>query len=107
MLSLRGLAYGSAAMLLALACAATLVGACASASSASGFNSLSDGGSFDGGGPDGFIGPDSSSGEAGSEAGTNLPTTALFVQGSPSLPDVRLCWGTAAWVADVAPFPGD
>ena len=107
MLSLRGLAYGSAAMLLALACAATLVGACASASSAAGFNSLSDGGEFDGGRPDGFTGPDSASGEAGPETGTNLPTTALFVQGSPSLPDVRLCWGTAASVAPVVPFPGD
>jgi hypothetical protein len=103
MLSLRGLAYGSAAMLLALACAATLVGACASASNASGFTGSSDGGQLDSGRPDGFTGPDSSPGEAG----TNLPTTALFVQGSPSLPDVRLCWGTAASVAPVVPFPGD
>ena len=36
-----------------------------------------------------------------SEAGP-LPTTAVFVQGSPSLPDVRLCWD--AVTAD-PPFP--
>ena len=34
------------------------------------------------------------------------PTTALFVQGSPSIPDVRLCWGVGtARPLKVAPFP--
>jgi hypothetical protein len=41
------------------------------------------------------------------DTGANRPTTALFVQGSPSLPDVRLCWGTETTNADVFPFPGD
>jgi hypothetical protein len=41
------------------------------------------------------------------EGDTGAPTTALFVQGSPSLPDVRLCWGTGVTVAQIVPFPGD
>ena len=47
------------------------------------------------------------SGDAGPDVGTAAPTTALFVQASPSLPDVRLCWGTGETVAPVVPFPGD
>jgi hypothetical protein len=34
------------------------------------------------------------------------PTTALFLQGSPSLPDVRLCWGIDGAIGTAAPFPG-
>jgi len=112
MLSFRGLAYGSAAVLLGLTCAAALVAACGSSSaSAGGFNEYGDGGGADGradsggGLPDAFTGTDASDG--GLEVGTSLPTTALFVQASPSLPDVRLCWGTGVTVAQVVPFPGD
>jgi hypothetical protein len=109
MLSSRGLAYGSAAILLGLTCAGTFVVACGSSSAeAGGFTVYGDAGRADsaGGAPDGYSGTDASS-DGGMEVGTASPTTALFVQASPSLPDVRLCWGTGAQVAPVVPFPGD
>ena len=108
MLSFRGLTYGVAATLVALACVTTLMVACGSASSASGsIYGYGDAGRADTGGslPDAFAGD--GGGDAGMESGTALPTTALFVQASPSLPDVRLCWETGVAVAPVVPFPGD
>jgi hypothetical protein len=107
MLSFRGLTCGVAATLVALTCITTLMVACGSASASAGnFYGYSDGGRADTGAgqPDAFGGD--AGGDAGMEAGT-APTTALFVQASPSLPDVRLCWGTGVAVAPVVPFPGD
>jgi hypothetical protein len=107
MLSFRGLAHGSAAILLGGTCAATLVAACGSSSEGASISGYGDGGPPDssGGRPDG-----SSEGGAvdgGMDVGTGVPTTALFVQASPSLPDVRLCWGTGTTAASIVPFPGD
>ena len=89
--------------------AASFVAACGSLSSNAGANGYYDGGSgFDSGGgrPDGGF-ADTGATDGGMEVGTGLPTTALFVQASPSLPDVRLCWVTGVAVAQVVPFPGD
>src|SRR5450755_1339213 len=108
MLSFRGLTYGVAAALVAVACITTLMVACGSSSESSGsIYGYSDGGRADTGSslPDAFAGD--GGGDAGMETGTALPTTALFVQASPSLPDVRLCWETGVAVAPVVPFPGD
>jgi hypothetical protein len=43
----------------------------------------------------------------GGDGGASRPTTALIVQGSPSLPDVRICWGTTTDNAADIPFPSD
>jgi hypothetical protein len=45
--------------------------------------------------------------DTGATDGATPPTTALFVQASPSLPDVRLCWAVNGVVAPILPFPGD
>jgi len=49
-------------------------------------------------------------GDTGSDVVTSgdggAPSTALFVQASPSLPDVRLCWAVGAAVTGAVPFPG-
>lgn len=72
---------------------------------------------FAGGGPDDAGGGDTSNdspfpdgafdapGDQGADAST--VTTALFVQASPSLPDVRLCWAPAGVVTGAFPFPSD
>src|SRR5580658_3023327 len=51
---------------------------------------------------------DSFVGDVGSspDAGMTAPTTVLFVQASPSLPDVRLCWAVGGTIASIVPFPG-
>jgi len=87
---------------------ASLVVACGSMSSNAGTYGYYDGGSGADTGSlyDGTTGADGAS-DGGPEVGAGRPTTALFVQGSPSLPDVRLCWGTSTSVAQVVPFPGD
>jgi hypothetical protein len=108
MLSFRGLTYGVAAALVAVGCITTLMVACGSASESAGsIYGYGDAGRTD----TGSSPPDSAAGDAGGDAGmetgTVLPTTALFVQASPSLPDVRLCWETGVAVAPVVPFPGD
>ncbi len=92
---------------LSIACTIGVAAACGSA-----LESASSGGPYppyDGG--SGFDGTGSSSGGSGDGSsdgtgGSGLPTTAIVVQGSPSLPDVRLCWSAGALVAPVVPFPG-
>ncbi|HEY3819207.1 MAG TPA: hypothetical protein VGL81_18690 [Polyangiaceae bacterium] len=105
------MAYGSAATAAASTCAVALVAACGSASAGASIYGYYDGGPFDGGLYDGAgMKPDAFTADAAvdaSDASANRPTTALFVQASPSLPDVRLCWGTGGAVAPVVPFPGD
>jgi len=69
----------------------------------------SDGGTQDVTAPDGAsdAGVEAAAVDSGAgEVGGSLPTTALLVQASPSLPDVRLCWSVAGAVQMVAPFPG-
>lgn len=44
--------------------------------------------------------------DGGGAAQPTLPTTALFVHASPSLPDIRLCWSSGETVAAIVPFPG-
>ena len=68
-------------------------------------NDSGTGGGDSGGFSDGTI--DGGPQEGGAADGAIAPTTALFVQGSPSLPDVRLCWAASGVVAHVLPFPGD
>jgi len=112
MLSSRALArrHGAALLVLLAATAVVLVGACGSESGA---EFTSSGGGFDSGaGSDSasaFDGASDTSADTGSVGpdGGPAPTTALFVQASPSLPDVRLCWATSGVVAPVLPFPGD
>jgi hypothetical protein len=89
--------------------AALLAGACGALSEGNvGTSNVDGGGGFDSGpGSDATTDAplaDSSSAQDGQAA---LPTTALFVQASPSLPDVRLCWGTGTAIDGVVPFPGD
>ena len=108
MLSSRGLAYGTAATVGVLTGIVTVAVACGSAESsgASIYGNVDGGHSDTGSGlPDAFAGD--SGADTSMDSGTARPTTALFVQGSPSLPDVRLCWGTGVTVAPVVPFPGD
>jgi hypothetical protein len=102
----------AALLVAALAAVATLlVGACGSLGNDEGFTTLN---------PDGGSGADSSSAfdattdapsfaDSGAPDGPPpvLPTTALLVQASPSLNDVRLCWAIGGVVAPVVPFPGD
>jgi hypothetical protein len=75
-----------------------LVEACGAVgeSSAAGTFAATDGGFPDGGAP-----PDSAG-----DAPAFAPTTALIVQASPSLPDVRLCWAIGGSVSPGVPFPG-
>ena len=98
--------YGPALLLVLAPSTLVLVGACSSAA----------GIAFSPGGPsDSGTGADSSSGadatfdsgapDTALADGATAPTTALFVQASPSLPDVRLCWAASNVVAPVLPFP--
>ena len=104
--------YG-AVLLLALAFAGTLLVAACSATEGNTFNP--GGGPFDSGtgGDTGssFDGAlDSGTPDTGVVDGATAPTTALLVQASPSLPDVRLCWstnGSGLPAVHVLPFPGD
>jgi len=88
--------YG-AVLLFALPLAGTLlVVACSASEEGSAFPG--------GGGPDSGTGSDTGSSfdgafdsgatDTGAVDGATAPTTALLVQASPSLPDVRLCWAT-------------
>jgi hypothetical protein len=77
-------------------------------------NAAFPGGPSDAGGTDGTFTDGPAGGDGSTDGRTDgasfdagSPTTAIFVQGSPSLPDVRLCWGTSAGVAKVTPFPSD
>ncbi|MGD0528880.1 MAG: hypothetical protein ABSE49_27325 [Polyangiaceae bacterium] len=121
MLSSGGSTYRSALLALAGGCVLGLTAgleACGSAESNGAFGGSSSGGSGSSsssgssGGSDASSsgGSGSSSGgpvDAGADAGGVAPTTAIFVQASPSLPDVRLCWGTGGSIAPVVPFPGN
>jgi hypothetical protein len=91
--------------------AGALAVACASNASNAGYASENDGGGQD------ASGDASPFGDGGFDAPFDAPmdapdapappTTALFIQGSPSLPDVRLCWGVGtATPPAVVPFPG-
>jgi hypothetical protein len=106
---LRGLTRrGGRLVVLASVLAAALVAACGSL----GENAFSAGGPNDGGSYDASTGQDvavdSFVGDVGAspDAGMTPPTTVLFVQASPSLPDVRLCWASGGTIASIVPFPG-
>jgi len=108
MLSSHATARRYGAVLLPLA-ATALVGACGALGENAGFspNTGSDSGTAYDSGAAGDATFDGSRPDSGAADGGTAPTTALFVQGSPSLPDVRLCWSTGSGVAPVLPFPGD
>ncbi|MGD0528031.1 MAG: hypothetical protein ABSE49_23055 [Polyangiaceae bacterium] len=111
LLSRQGLTARVAAGLLAVALAAAgalVVGACGALASANAAPFSSDGGS----GADSGVAFDATTDAPYPEAGPDgpppvLPTTALLVQASPSLNDVRLCWAVGGVVAPVLPFPSD
>ncbi|HEY3821174.1 MAG TPA: hypothetical protein VGL81_28610 [Polyangiaceae bacterium] len=104
----RARQYG-ALLLLALSFPATLMaGACSSAEAGAFGPSSSSGGGDSGSSFDTSVPETSLADTAVAQDGPTLaPTTALLVQASPSLPDVRLCWATNGVVAPVVPFPGD
>ena len=112
MLSSVRSSHGIGAIAVALVVAEALLGACSAVGSNAGTEGFSDAGA---GGDTGSGGGDATtdaSGEAGFDTGTAIdgataPTTALLVQASPSLPDVRLCWATGGVKAPVLPFPAD
>jgi hypothetical protein len=100
--------YGAVLLVFTLA-AALPVGACGAASEG---NSLGPTTGYDSGtGSDSGAASDATTDgpptDTGATDGAIAPTTALFVQASPSLPDVRLCWAVNGVVAPVLPFPGD
>jgi hypothetical protein len=105
MLSYRRRALWCGAVALAPASAGVLVGGCGALGNSadlSGGVPSPDSGFVSDGGPDGTVPPF----EGGPDAGS-APTTALFVQASPSLPDVRLCWTVDdGGEPRVVPFPG-
>ena len=111
MLSSRASARRYGAVLLVFTLAATLpVGACSAVGANFGEGGPSN--NYDSGtgresGGFGDATVDGGPTESGTTDGAIAPTTALFVQASPSLPDVRLCWAVNGVVAPVLPFPGD
>jgi hypothetical protein len=103
---LRGLTRrgGRPVVLTASVLALALAAACGSL----GENGFSPGGPNDGGSPyDAFTGDVAadSSPDVGSSPDAGTPPTVLFVQASPSLPDVRLCWASGGEIASIVPFP--
>jgi hypothetical protein len=95
--------YGAIEVAVAALAAAALGVACGSLG-----NDLSAGTppSPDGGSPDAQPGEGGSL-DSGSDGPAPVPTTALFVQGSRSLPGVRFCWAKGGVVAGALPFPSD
>jgi len=90
------------ALVLGVACGSESGGASNASLYDSGTSSGSSGGSS-GGGDASFFGDGAVDG--GAEASVP-PAHALFVLGSPSLPDARLCWSVNGVVPQVVPFPG-
>lgn len=69
-----------------------------------GADASAEGGAFDTGVADSSQGD---SADTGADVDGGLePPTALFVQASPSLPDVRVCWAVGTDVTSDVPFPG-
>lgn len=76
----------------------------ASSSSGAGSSGGADSGGSSGSFGDG--GSESGSSSSGGDSGGLAPTTALVVQASPSLPDVRLCVAKGGTPSQDVPFPG-
>jgi hypothetical protein len=101
---------------MSVACGSASGGAAGPYGDAGGFDtgsgldsSVADSGAHDGFGGDSGAGDTGVSKDGGGDAGVDsgsFPTTAVFVQGSPSLPDVRLCFAPSGSVLHTAPFPG-
>jgi hypothetical protein len=108
---LRGLTRRGWRLVVLTAAMLGVAGACSSEALTNGgpYSAVDGGSGFEGGGSDAFVGDVANNPDA---VGMTTPTTALFVQASPSLPDVRLCWSTGGPVVDggtvddVLPFPG-
>lgn len=107
-----------AAILAVMAAGLGVAAACSSSASGANFGAGpydggggNDSGSIDSGFPDGFTADAPSNVDAGPDA--SAVTTAFFVQASPSLGDVRLCWSmggdvtAGGVVAPELPFPSD
>jgi len=108
----RGLTRRGGRLVVLSVAVLALAGACASeagVNAGSSYGPYDSGTSYDAGGSDASFGDGGNNGDTG---GMTPPTTALFVQASPSLPDVRLCWSTGGSVAEggtvemALPFPG-
>ena len=99
------------AIAVALVLAEALSGACSAVGSNAGVEGFGDAGAGKDSGSGGGDATTDASGDAGFDTGSAIdgataPTTALFVQASPSLPDVRLCWATGGvTAAGASPSP--